>query len=680
MPTLPDSTDPRTLDSRLRRRPTRVVPVGSVSIGGDHPIVIQSMTVCETMDTEAAVREVRALVEAGCPLVRLTAPSLNEAENLREIKRRLRADKIDVPLIADIHYTPDAALRAAEIVEKVRINPGNFADRKRFAVFEISEADYAAELERVRGRFAPLVRACKLNGCAMRIGTNHGSLSDRIMNRYGDTPAGMVESALEFVQMCEDEGYREIVLSMKSSVPSVMIAAYRLLVQRMDELGMDYPLHLGVTEAGDGLEARIKSAIGIGSLLSDGLGDTIRVSLTEDSVHEIPAARAILDAVERDGARYLPPVAETRVAARPVRWVLGSIPFGTGAPVRVEQRVAPDAEGRIPAPASTEDRPVELVSVMCGRDEGSRGALTLGLQDFRRRTSGAVPVLVELGLDQLQDLVHSADAIGLSIDPTAAGWLERAQAAIQILLAARRPVRWRLSDSDGAQSDCALQIATLCAESGLEAFGFVAPAGPRRIERARRLAAVAREHGGLLFVEADFPGADAALQAGALLVDGIGHVLCLAPTGGGNGVDGVVGLHTWPTSERAWTEAPVSSSYAILQGCRLRLTQAEFIACPSCGRTQFDLQTTTARIQARTRHLAGVKIAVMGCIVNGPGEMADADFGYVGSGSGRIDLYVGKERVAQKIDQAEAVDRLIALIHEHGRWIEPKASDAKGRG
>ncbi len=663
-----------------RRRKTRVVEVGPLKIGGDNPILIQSMTIADTMETDAVVREIRELYDAGCPLVRVTAPHVPAAENLREIKRRLRAAGLEVPLVADIHFTPNAALVAAEIVEKVRVNPGNYADRKRFATREYSDAEYASELDRLRNAFLPLVRRCKETGAAMRIGTNHGSLSDRIMNRYGDTPAGMVESALEFVRICEDEGYHAIVLSMKSSIPSVMIAAYRLLVERMDALGMHYPLHLGVTEAGDGLEGRIKSAVGIGSLLADGIGDTIRVSLTEDSVHELPAARAILDAVARElasrdqervviadspsGARGL-----STDAVRPRRatnaWVLGSLLVGGSAPVRVEQRI------ELP-PADTAPTGVDLA--LLGQDGGAE-LLSIAwrdawpsLADLRslRAQIGGTPLLLEgairgdADVAALSALLPVVDAASLAFEHRAS--IEASdpyvRQAARALLSARKPARFRLRTQDSAED--AIRIDDICRAEGLNLTGYILDPRPGWIEATRALAA-SLPTGALLFLEAPLEGPDAGLLAGAALTDGIGDALCLISCA----------TPAWPRSERKWEESPVESAYTILQATRLRLTKAEFIACPSCGRTMFDLQTTTARIQARTGHLKGVKIAVMGCIVNGPGEMADADFGYVGSGPAKVDLYVGKDRVRQGVPQHEAEDRLVELIQAHGRWIDP---------
>lgn len=679
-------------DSEIRpprpaRRPTRRVAVGSLGIGGFEPILIQSMTVTDTMDTEGVVREVRELVEAGCPLVRLTAPSLREAENLREIRRRLAGDGIRVPMVADIHFTPNAALIAAEIVEKVRINPGNYADKKRFAVREYTDREYQDELSRLADRFRPLVRKLKENGAALRIGTNHGSLSDRILNRYGDTPEGMVESALEFVRICEEEDYFEIVLSMKSSVPGVMIAAYRLLVRRMADLDMEYPLHLGVTEAGDGLEARIKSAVGIGALLADGIGDTIRVSLAEDSRHEIPAARAILQALERerpagqtgevnraariDSAREWPATDTSRPRRRTAPWVLDSLVIGGDAPVRVEERILPASQHEAPDPGAPEQGSEFLSWRVASPGEPTADAVLLALEHLRPGAAGK-PILLEWegyrpsDIHVLEPVLQGIDGISLALDQPERMDPEKLRLLARLLVRRRRPVRWRIPASSPAESaDLALRLSDLCHEEGLNTIGFLPEPGPGWIARVRSVAASLDGRPDLLFLEVPAFGPDPAVLAGSILNDGLGDALCL-----NNDVPARAG-EPWPAGGRQWTEEPVSSAYGILQACRLRLTRPEYIACPSCGRTQFDLQSTTRRIRERTGHLAGVKIAIMGCIVNGPGEMADADFGYVGSGPSRVDLYVGREKVRANVPEAEAADRLVELIRAHGRWSDP---------
>lgn len=743
-----DLTGPLTSRPLPRRRPTRAVRVGSVFIGSNHPILIQSMTVSDTLDTEEAVAEIRELVAAGCPLVRLTVPSLKEAENLREIRRRLEAEGIVVPMVADIHFTPNAAIAAAEIVEKVRINPGNYADKKRFAVREYSEEEYAGELQRIAERLRPLIEKLRADGRALRIGVNHGSLSDRILNRFGDTPEGMVESALEFVRICEEAGFRDIVLSMKSSVPSVMIAAYRLLARRLEEGGLDYPIHLGVTEAGDGLDARIKSAIGIGSLLADGIGDTIRVSLTENSRHEVAAARAILEAAEQEKGTFSVPTLRdtdgearpsstatdpagtatgraphgaeafpwwwTRLQSAPPRrarhpWVLGGLGIGADSPIRVEARlVLPVGAGStaetLPAiagaaveggsspmggparfaraddpsahrqPNGAEER-TELLSVrprLAGPAHGPELIAALARLETALPPRDALPVILEWSFARpgeihlVEAMLPYGDALSLGLsgvqelrDP------DRFRLLARLLVRARKPVRWRIPASVAAAGSFAARVSELCHQEGLHTIGFLCDPGPRWLARTRDLAQATEATGEPIFLEVPSQGPSAALLAGAALLDGIGDSLCLAPD---------VEAPPWPEGGVPWTEDPVRSAYAVLQACRLRLTRAEFIACPSCGRTQFDLQTVTRLIRARTEHLKGVKIAIMGCVVNGPGEMADADFGYVGSGAGKVDLYVGRERVSAGLSQAQAPDRLVELIRARGRWVEPPAS------
>jgi (E)-4-hydroxy-3-methylbut-2-enyl-diphosphate synthase len=678
-----------------RGRATRGVRVGPLVIGGGRPIVIQSMIVSDSLDTEAVVAEVKALVAAGCPLVRLAVPSLREAENLREIRRRLEAEGVCVPLVADVHFTPHAAVLAAAIVDKVRINPGNFADRKRVTTHDYSDTQHADELARVTTSLRPLVEALQSHDAALRIGTNHGSLSDRVLSRFGDTPAGMVESALEFVRACESLAYREIVLSMKSSIPGVMIAAYRMLAARMDEAGMNYPLHLGVTEAGDGLEARVKSAIGIGSLLVDGVGDTIRVSLAEDSVHEIPAARAILDAVEEEtGARAGGPDQpqeleagtgpawwKARTVTQPRRrsraWVLGGLSLGGDFPVRVEARaLLPVGTGRAAPPASWFKMPPgeapEFVSVRPFVEPPAQESDLLDALDAFRLSRGAEagpPLLLEWTFGSrgevhlLESALPFVDGLSLAIDPPASpGDDDRFRLLARLLRRAGKPVRFRLPADAAVPGGIAARVAALCRSEGLPSVGFLCAPGPRWIERTRDLVLGLAESLDPIFLEVPPAGPLGAIRAGSMLLDGIGDALCLDPS---------IPATPWPAGGRTWREEPVSSTWIILQACRLRLTRAEFIVCPSCGRTRFDLQRVAAMIRERTEHLRGVKIAVMGCIVNGLGEMADADFGYVGSGPGKVDLYVGRTKVRQGVPEAEATARLVELIREHGRWTEP---------
>jgi (E)-4-hydroxy-3-methylbut-2-enyl-diphosphate synthase len=667
-----------------------VVHVGDVGIGGDHPIRVQSMTNTDTMDTEATVAQTIRLAEAGCEIVRVTAPSIRDAENLREIRKALADRGCRVPLVADIHFTPNAALIAAEIVEKVRINPGNYADKKKFEVREYDDASYAAEVERVHARFRPLVQRCRENGVAMRIGTNHGSLSDRIMNRFGDTPEGMVESALEFLDVCEDEHYHDVVFSMKASNTQVAIQAYRLLAARLEARAPgrpSYPFHVGVTEAGDAEDGRIKSAIGIGSLLEDGLGDTIRVSLTEDPVREVPVARGIVARAERVARERCRPRPVIEVGSPPMRsyfehtrretdrteW--SGLGVGGDELVRVELEVSgalstPAASAAVLATELAALRDVECEALLVDGRDGERVALDA----FRVELASlgvAVPISLRVGT-QASALEAFADAgiarfvgsVGPEIDQAAIEALARAAAA------AERPLEWSLEAED---HEIPGLLARLRAAGGPVPVAFsLEPAAS--LHAYRVLAASLADHGWarvpIVLRQAldkavasglDVSGVpesallDASVRLGGLLCDGIGDAVSIRS---------VVGA------------APaVDLAYRILQGARQRTTRTEYISCPSCGRTLFDLEETTARIKARTDHLSGVKIAVMGCIVNGPGEMADADFGYVGSGVGQVTLYVGKEIVARGVPESEATDRLVDLIREHGRWTEPAGSE-----
>jgi len=680
-----------------RRRPTHEVKVGEIGIGGNNPIRVQSMTISDTMDTAATVRETIQLYEAGCEIVRITAPSMKEAENLRAIKAELRRQNIRVPLVADIHYTPNAALLAAEIVEKVRINPGNYADKKKFEVREYTDAEYQAELERIAERFTPLVQKCRANGVAMRIGVNHGSLADRIMNRYGDTPEGMVQSALEFIRICEAHGYRDIVVSMKSSNPQVMIQAYRLLAARMYELGMTYPFHLGVTEAGDGEDGRIKSAVGIGALLEDGLGDTIRVSLTEDSIYEIPVARAL--------------VRKFNAAAA------GKAPVPTDV---INAPVSPEDFARVVKPYEYNRRvtqPLTMPGLTLGGKEPVRVGISLaqnhiaaeemrslvpaaGLGKFK--VLGAVEPPAENFAEWLEtggqgwDLHRTADCLKATRQqaPLAANWqnvngaqgpiiilLPMAEATVETILTARQQAKKTGSHLQAIFTTEMIAAGSAFAQADL-LKRLLAPECPWSIGitiPGNRLGQVGLVRMFVAYLErigvsaplvwryqipdewgqVDAEGLDwrldASSQLGSLLCDGLGDVLIIA---------GAI----------APAEA-LRFSYNLLQATRLRISKTEFISCPSCGRTLFNLQTTTERIKAKTGHLKGVKIAIMGCIVNGPGEMADADFGYVGTGQKVVSLYVGKECVQRNIPEAEADERLIALIKAHGKWVEPAGTE-----
>jgi len=573
------------------RRPSREVIVGGLGFGGANPIRIQSMITSDTMDTEACVREILRLVEVGCEMVRITAPTVKDAANLKNIRGELNKYGCTVPLVADIHFKPDAAIEAAQWVEKVRINPGNFADSKKFNIRDYTDAEYAAELERIRERFTPLVRLCQERGVAMRIGTNHGSLSDRIMNRFGDSPLGMVESALEFARIARDLNFHQMIFSMKSSNPKVMIAAYRLLVARLNAEGADwnYPIHLGVTEAGDGEDGRIKSAIGIGSLLSDGIGDTIRVSLTEDSEHEIPVARALVAPFARRASGF------------------ADSGFNPTWPLFDYQRRSSE---RIALEGIT--RPIPL-----------GGSETVAVA-VPRRVDEAVAHKRDALCDYQPELILE-DLPLVEVDPLS----PEEVAAVNTVTASRL-----ITVRDGVALDPIAAFRLLAAQ--------IDPRHP------------------ILLKDTLFPisGGEfldhllaSASVLGSLLCDGIGDVVLLR-------------------SE----EAPGQSLrlvYNILQAAGVRIFKTDYVACPSCGRTLFNLQETTARIKASTAHLKGVRIAIMGCIVNGPGEMADADFGYVGGAPGKVNLYVGKQAVKFNIPEVEAVERLVDLIKEHNKWFEP---------
>ena len=554
------------------------------------------MITCDTMDTEASIAQTMELAAAGCEIVRITAPTVKDSRNLENIVKGLRERGCDVPIVADIHFKPDAAMEAAKWVDKVRINPGNYADTKKFLIREYSDEQYTAELQRIRERFAPLVELCQQRGIAMRIGTNHGSLSDRIMNRYGDTPLGMVESAFEFARIARDLDYHAFVFSMKSSNPKVMIAAYRLLVARLDEEGPDwnYPIHLGVTEAGEGEDARIKSAIGIGSLLADGIGDTIRVSLTEDSIHEIPVAKALIQNIRK-----------------------------TPSP----ERRAPNIEVSFD-PFSYQRRATETIE----RDGVRVGGEELMRVVIREASFEKIAHKIDKMGDYKPEIVYENAQIE-EIDP-------RDESSIARLNENSRALFVTVTDD----IDLAVIAAFRLLAAKLHArhpilLKDVFNCGLRSVDCGK-----------------DFLNTllTAATNIGSLLCDGIGDAILVQGE-----------------------EAPGQSlrlSYNILQAAGSRIFKTDYVACPSCGRTLFNLQTTTAKIKADTLHLKGVKIAIMGCIVNGPGEMADADFGYVGGAPGKVNLYVGKTPVKFNIPEAEAVDRLKDLIREHGKWVEPASA------
>jgi (E)-4-hydroxy-3-methylbut-2-enyl-diphosphate synthase len=587
-----------------RRRKTRVVPVGTVGIGGGEPIRIQSMLTCSTWDVERVISETRELVDVGCEIVRITVPTQKDLDALPSIRRRMKEERLAVPLVADIHFNPRLALGCVPYVEKVRINPGNFIDSKRFAVRDYTDAEYAQELERIEEALVPLIRELKRHGRSMRIGVNHGSLSDRIMNRYGDTPQGMVECAMEYLRVLGRHGYHDIVVSMKSSNPLVVIQAYRLLVLHMEQEGMDYPLHLGVTEAGDGADGRIKSAIGIGSLLCDGLGDTIRVSLTEPSTHEIPAARELVTALDslRESQcwpelEFRTPVDVARRSTRRVR-LAGS---DVGGDVRVAFLARNTSGLRFPGDAELFDG--ELIP--SGRAVASGQAPMMTLEQARAGLPEG-PIAISVRMEQVGDPGLEA-LLRASIQHPGALLVVEGPAPLM-------PVRY---------------LANLLQRVGLDwPIGVQVPDAP-----------------------AAHPPLGACAQIGSLSADGL--------------LDAIVAPQADPA------EPSTEFCKTLLQAARLRTYKTEYISCPSCGRTLFDLQETTERIKARTSHLKGVKIAVMGCIVNGPGEMADADFGYVGGSPDRVNLYKGKACVERGVPTEVAVERLVDLIRQHGAWVEP---------
>jgi (E)-4-hydroxy-3-methylbut-2-enyl-diphosphate synthase len=646
--------------TQYKRLKTREVRIGDLYLGGDHPIRVQTMTTTDTMDTEATVAQVIRCIEAGAELVRITAPSKKEAENLQPIKDMLRAKGFNTPLVADIHFTPNAAEIAARIVEKVRVNPGNYVDKKKFEQLEYTDAEYQEEIDRIREKFTPLVHICKEHGTAMRIGTNHGSLSDRIMSRYGDTAIGMVESAMEFLRIARDEDFHQIVLSMKSSNPQVMVQAYRLLVQHMmQEFGECYPLHLGVTEAGDGEDGRIKSAIGIGTLLEDGIGDTIRVSLTEDPEFEIPVCR---DLVARYSDRnkesnQIPPIEK--------------LPYDpTHYKRRFTHTVSNAGGGQVPVVVADLSKhatlqPADLFSIGYHYQEAlDKWNIADAAADYiycSHLPSFALPGTLNVLLDYevWKQLENSNEALPLY--------------SLQAFMAPDTVVsseaNWVMLDAYSKQGDDEALIQQFYERLASEPNVLICLSSRNKnaVQSMRRRFIEIMEQGlthpVVILSDSHEESEDAALlhfsvETGGLLLDGFG--------------DGISLGHHYGNSDKKTDSTWLNRvAFGILQATRTRISKTEYISCPSCGRTLFDLQETTARIRAVTHHLKGVKIAIMGCIVNGPGEMADADFGYVGSGVDKITLYKGKEVVKRNLSSAVAVDELIALIKEHGAWVDP---------
>ena len=648
---------------------TREVAIGDVPMGGNNPIRIQSMTTTDTMDTIGTVEQSIRMVEAGCEYVRITAPSIKEAQNLAEIKKQLRARGYTVPLVADIHFTPNAAEVAARIVEKVRINPGNYADKKKFDQIDYTDAQYQGELERIYQKFAPLVKVCKEYGTAMRIGTNHGSLSDRIMGRYGDTPQGMVESAMEFMRICETLNYYNLVISMKSSNPQVMVQAYRLLVETMVAEGMNYPLHLGVTEAGDGEDGRIKSAVGIGTLLEDGLGDTVRVSLTEEPEAEAPVAIALVD-------RYV----ERGKAHSPWSIVHGqkNLSPSSHSPYEYKKRVTYEANAFIGG--HMVPRVVVNLSQKNLKDPSilnEAGYLYSALLDKYNMAEQSVD-FVYLG-DNLPSFNFPGNLKQLYNYQT---WLKLADNTMchpvftlkEFINAEDRSsalnlVKIKYADLDSEEFGLlpfdqslifVLETDELHGMANqrsfffrMEELGLEVPVIVKRSYEFEKL--YEKDPGQKEISNLKSQTSNLQLYAstdlGALLIDGFG--------------DGI-----WIDAPQVETKVITSTAFGILQATRSRISKTEYISCPSCGRTLFDLMVTTQMIRSRTSHLKGLKIGIMGCIVNGPGEMADADYGYVGSGPDKVTLYRGKEAVKKNINYANALDELIGIIKEDGNWVE----------
>ncbi len=625
---------------------TREASVGELGIGGSNPIRVQSMTTTDTMDTIATVEQSIRMIDAGCELVRITAPSINEARNLAAIKKELQKRGYKTAICADIHFTPNAAETAARIVEKVRVNPGNYADRKKFETIEYTDAGYESELQRIRERFIPLVKICKEYGTAMRIGTNHGSLSDRIMSRYGDSAIGMVESALEFLRICEDEKYFNIVLSMKSSNTQVMVQAYRLLVMKMKEEGMNYPLHLGVTEAGEGEDGRIKSAAGIGTLLEDGLGDTIRVSLTEDPEFEIPVAKTLVERYNnrKKSQKEIPEVNEKSISYSPFEYQRKK----THEVINIGGHNVPRVIGDLST--RKEMTPASLFPF------GYNYSAQLDKWNISDQACDYVFVgdnKINFEIPGTLALICNHDAWNSLSDKTRYYPLfsfkefqkaEFKSASLNFIFVTIEDILSSLTSHISNLTSVVFVFETTNAHGMAEQRRMFF----ELLEKNNSAPVIIKRNYSTL--NDDTLMLHAATDCGGLLIDGFGDGVWIEATNNPKLVN--------------------SLSFGILQAARTRISKTEYISCPSCGRTLFDLQETTAKIRSRTDHLKGIKIGIMGCIVNGPGEMADADYGYVGSGPGKITLYKGKEVVKKSVPTEEAVDALISLIKENGDWVE----------
>ena len=643
--------------THYERRKTITVNIGGVPLGSDYPIRIQSMTTMDTMDTEGSINQAIRMVESGCEYVRITAPSVKEAQNLENIKKGLRARGYDVPLVADIHFTPNAAELAARIVEKVRINPGNYADKKRFETIEYTDAQYEQELERIRQKFIPLIKICKEYGTAMRIGTNHGSLSDRIMSRYGDSPVGMVESGLEFLRICEELNYYNVVLSMKSSNTLVMVEAYRLLASRLEEEGLKpYPLHLGVTEAGEGEDGRIKSAVGIGTLLEDGLGDTVRVSLTEDPEFEAPVAKVLVDRYNQRFAQSKPIIANEKSPIDPYQYVRRKTnEVYTIGGSNVPRVIADFSQTDI---QDLEDLKPIGYHYLPAPDKWHS---TDQAADFIYTAHRPAPFMLPNGLKEI-------------IDYTAWQKIEDKTNKFPLF----NPLEFNLSLAKDSEISTRLNFVKISLEELNESFLMILKETQHIVLVVHTSNAHAMPELRQLFFRLINNGVNcpvviqriykadtedlplhAATDCGGLLIDGLGDGIMLS-----------VNNETETVQNKETSKQINSISFGILQAARTRMSKTEYISCPSCGRTLFDLQETTAMIRKRTDHLKGLKIGIMGCIVNGPGEMADADYGYVGIGKDKISLYRGQDVIKKSVHSDTAVDELIAIIKEDGKWFE----------
>ena len=680
------------------RLKTREVKIGDLLLGNSNPVRVQTMTTTDTMDTLATVEQSIRCIEAGAELVRITAPSKREAENLLNIKNELHKRGYKIPLVADIHFTPNAAEIAARIVEKVRVNPGNYVDKKKFEQIEYTDAEYAEEIDRIRERFTPLIKICKEYGTAMRIGTNHGSLSDRIMSRYGDTPMGMVESAMEFLRIARNENYHNIVLSMKASNTLVMVQAYRLLVNTMfDEFNECYPLHLGVTEAGDGEDGRIKSAVGIGTLMEDGLGDTIRVSLTEDPEFEIPVCKDLVK-------RY-----ENRMHHSPIKDLLHKLHIKN-----TQRSTVNEQQSTVHLPYN----PFELQRRHTHEVNNIGGMLVpVVVADFMQKEKIIAEDLQAIGYnynvttdkwnisDSAADYIYTADKIlnfhlpgTLKIICNAKTWIKQKsnlhnEEGLEFAFPLFEGVEYLdVPEKSSRQNFIAMDVHAIDRNIKEKIFDLIATdttavlclysTNKHSMADVRRNIIELMERNikapVIICIESNCTVVDEQLiqfsaEAGALFLDGFGDGLWL--------MNDFKKMHNTKLSGRNYI--PItnnhqflnSTSFSVLQATRTRISKTEYISCPSCGRTLFDLQETTAHIRTVTDHLKGVKIAIMGCIVNGPGEMADADYGYVGSGVGKITLYKGKDVIKRNVPNAVAVDELINLIKDYGAWVEPTSVD-----